>query len=100
MIALCSAGVETGLDVAQAFALSQLRKDQAEEPLPAGEVSDFVVPAVATDQAMELLGVNEVEELGKDELAGIHASRIRTNSGSWAGPNSNRSHPTNARSSP
>jgi hypothetical protein len=87
------AGVQTGFDVAQTLAPSQLREHQTDGLLPGGEVLDFVITAVAFDVAVKLLGMDQIEELGKDVLTGVHGNRIAVN---WLGadePAPNRSHP-------
>src|SRR5262245_17523445 len=80
MIKLACPGVETSLDVAQTFAPSQLRKDQADELLPAGEVLHFVIATIASNATAELLTMNTVEQLRKNVLTRIHGSRLAAKS--------------------
>jgi hypothetical protein len=76
VVELAVAGVETGFDVAQTFPPGQLREGQTDELVPAGELGDFAVAAVAGDAALELLGMNPIQELGEDLFSRIHARRV------------------------
>jgi hypothetical protein len=96
VIKLAGARVETSFDVAQTFAPGQLRKDQTNQLLPAGEMFDLVVAAITLDAALEHLWVNGIEELIQNELTGEHGSRIAARGARKGARNSSRSHSQNA----
>jgi len=100
VIALIAASIETGFDIAQAFAPGQLGKHQTDKLLPSGEVLDLVIATVALDAAAKLLWMDQIEQLGKDVLASEHDSRIAAKDSKTSRPNSSRSHPQIAFSTP
>ena len=71
---------QADFNVRQTFAQGDLGKAHGQELIPAREVADFVVAAIASHAAAELLGVNPLHELrenGFSEMhAGIWASKI------------------------
>jgi hypothetical protein len=64
--------IHAGGDVPQSLAPRQLGEDHADELLAAAEVTDTGLGVVATDQAVESLTMDEVENLGENEAAGVH----------------------------
>jgi len=77
---------QTNFDVAQALAIGQLRKGQAEKLIPAGEPMRFVIALMSLHDPAERLRMNPVHELGKNHFRRLHPARI-------TGPRSSRSHP-------
>ena len=96
VIALIGPGIETGFDVPQTFPPGQLGENQTHQLVPGREVFDFVIATITFDEAVKPFAMNQIENLGKDVLAAVHASRIGANPPSGHGPTSNRSHPTTA----
>ena len=64
--------IQTGCNVPQSLAPSQLGKYHADELLTAAEVADTRFGVVASDQSVERLTMDEIENLGEDEAAGVH----------------------------
>jgi hypothetical protein len=91
MIKLRTAGVEAGFDVAQTFPPGQLGEGHTDELLPTGEVVDFLVAGVAMNTALELLGVDLIQELGQNKTTGMHDSRLAARTRTARTPSSNRS---------
>ena len=86
---------QADLDVAQAFAVSQLRKRHYAELLGAGHRLDVTIAVVAIDDAMKSLPGQKVHELGEQRLAEIHRRLRRKQSpktASSAFRRSNRRH--------
>jgi hypothetical protein len=71
--------VQAGLDIAQAVPPSQLGKDHADELLAASEMASALRRAVSTRKAVECLPVDEVENLGQHETAGVHGRKACRN---------------------
>ncbi len=71
LVPLCA---QTGLNVAQTFAIGELRKRHAQILVQAGEGLDLVVAAIAGHASAECVQRQMVDKLRKDELAGVHAS--------------------------
>ena len=92
MIQLIGAGIETGFDVAQTLAPSQLGENQTNKQLPRREVLDFVIAAITFDATVKLLAMKQIQKLGKCVVAGVHSSRIAANRLFEDKPISNRSH--------
>jgi hypothetical protein len=64
--------IQTGGNISQSLAPSQLGEDHADELLAATEVTDTGFGVVASDQTVERLTMDEIENLGEDEAAGVH----------------------------
>jgi hypothetical protein len=77
VIKLRTEGCQTGLDVAQTFAPSQLVKRQHEELFVSGEFADAAVAVVTGDTFVELVFGEEVEELGEDSATFVHKVKNR-----------------------
>jgi len=75
-------GRQTGFDVAQAFAPSQLGKRQHEELFISGKFASAAVAVVTGDTLVELVFGQEVEELGEDSATFVHQVKNRRNAGS------------------
>lgn len=63
---------QADLDVAQAFAVSQLRKCHDAELLGTGHRLDVAIAVVAIDDAMKRLPGQKVHELSEQRLAEVH----------------------------
>ena len=74
-------GRQTGFDVTQAFAPSQLGKRQHEGRFVSGEFADTAVAVVTGDTLVELVFREEVEELGEDGATFVHKVENRKNAG-------------------
>src|SRR5262249_40851108 len=59
-----------------------------------GEVFDLVIAGVALNARMKVFAMDEIQELGQNELTGVRASRIAAASPFPPGSVSNPSHPT------
>jgi hypothetical protein len=68
--------VQTHFDVAQTFTPSQLRESQTNELVPTRELADFVVTAITSDAALELLRMNPVQKLRQNVFSTVHPERI------------------------
>ena len=82
---------QTGLDVAQALAIGQLRECQTQELIQTREVLDFVVAAIMLHAATKFVQRQKVHQLCKHRATGIHVPPSA--SGRWASEyrkNSNR----------
>ena len=91
---------QADLDVAQAFAVSQLRKRHYAELLGAGHRLDVTIAVVAIDDAMKSLPGQKVHELGEQRLAEVHRRLRRKRSQKIASSEirrSNRRHQKNLR---
>ena len=76
MIEQVVAGHQAIDGVAQAGAESQLGKGHAEELIPAGKLQSPGVGNMSMDQAIEMLRVNLIEELGEDGASLVHGPRV------------------------
>jgi hypothetical protein len=75
-------GPQAGLDVAQALAIGELRKSQAEKLIPAGETPQPVAGPEARHRAPELVLRHEIHQLRKHRAAFVHRPPLcRRNSG-------------------
>src|SRR5271157_624897 len=86
-------GAQTGLDIAQAFAIGELRKRHAQKLVPAGKTADLVVALIALDGTAKLVRRNEIHQLREHRLALIHGSqppRMWGKHGQMGRQNSNR----------
>jgi len=63
-----------GLDVSEAFAITELGKNHTEELVPAGKGFDLVVAPISFDALAELVAGQEIQELKKNGFAGVHVS--------------------------
>jgi hypothetical protein len=63
---------KTRFDVAQAAAISELSKGQAEELIPTREVFDVAIALVTIDADLELVARDEIQKLRKNGSAKIH----------------------------
>jgi hypothetical protein len=72
MIELGLLGAETSFDIAQAFAISELSKQQAKELIPTREFFDVAIALVSIDANLKLIGRKELHELREDASAKIH----------------------------
>jgi hypothetical protein len=63
---------KTGFDVAQAAAISELSKGQAEELIPTREVFDVAIALVTIDASLKLVTRDEIQKLRKNGSAKIH----------------------------
>ena len=72
VIELILARAQAGFNVPEAFPKGELAKSHAEKLIPAGEAFDFIIALITADAAAELLGVNEVGDLGKNHFSGMH----------------------------
>lgn len=65
-------GAQTGLDIAETFAIGELSEGQAKELIPTGEFFDVAIALVAIDANLKLVSGKEVQELREDGSAKIH----------------------------
>ena len=72
MIELRVLSAQTGFDVAQTGAASELRKGQAEELIPAREILDVTVALVSIDAKLKIVRRNELHELSENRLTQVH----------------------------
>lgn len=72
MIELGLLGAETSFDVAQAFAIGELRKQQAKELIPTRRFFDVAIALVAIDANLKRVGGNEFQELRENSSAKVH----------------------------
>jgi len=94
MIELLRARAQTGYDITEAFSIGQLAKRHANELAPTGKGFYLVVTLVTSHTAVKLLRVDQVGELGKNELSGIHPGSLAEKLLSENRvKNSSRSHP-------
>ena len=66
-------GAPAGFDVAQAFAVGQLREGQGEELIQAGAALNLALTVVALHAAVKLLDREQSHDLREDGAAGVHA---------------------------
>ena len=72
MIKLGLLGTETGLDIAETFAIGELSKDQTKELVPARKLFDVAIALVAIDANLKLVSGKELHELRENRSAQIH----------------------------
>jgi hypothetical protein len=63
---------QTGLDVAQAAAISQLREQQTKELIPTSEVFHVTIALVTIDANLKLVSGKEIQKLRENTAAKIH----------------------------
>jgi hypothetical protein len=68
--------VEAGRDVAQPISGSHLRENHAGELLSESEMADRDFRFVPLYDAVERLAVDQVENLGENEAAGVHGQKF------------------------
>jgi len=78
------------LDIAQRFAVGQLRKGHAKELIPAREAADPTVPAVATHAGIERPSGDPIHQLRKHDLSVVHQPLLERESGSTVRASSSR----------
>ena len=76
MIKCVGLGVEAGSDVAQSVPGSHLRENHASELLAASEMSNGERGLVPLYDAVECLAMNQIENLGDNEAAGVHGRKF------------------------
>ena len=69
-------GVEASSDVAQSISGSHLRENHAGELLSESKMADRDCGLVTLDYAVERLAVDQVENLGENEAAGVHGRKL------------------------
>jgi len=65
-------GIQAGGDIAQAFPPGQLRKGHGDELLAAAKVPDARLGSVPLNETIQGLAMKEIEDLRKNEAAGVH----------------------------
>jgi hypothetical protein len=88
---------QAGDNVAQALAVSELRKDHAQKLIPTGEGSDAMIASVSGNALAEFVNGKMVEKLREDGPPHVHAmpSKLAEHGGAAIG-NSNRLWPSSA----
>src|ERR1019366_7531249 len=76
-IKLAPHGSETGLNVAQAFAIGQLREGHGQILVPAGEAAQVRVATVTSNTLLEFLVGKVLNQLRENSAACVHASLFR-----------------------
>jgi hypothetical protein len=74
MVQFGRTGAQTGFDVAQTLAERQLSKGQAEKLVAAREAACPTIAPIATNAGVEFVTRQEVHQLGKHQLTGVHES--------------------------
>jgi len=78
MIQFGREGPETRLDVAQTFAIGQLRECQAEKLIPTREAARTAIATLSPHTGVEVVPRNEVHELSEHEFPEVHLSSSTT----------------------
>jgi hypothetical protein len=65
-------GAQTGFDIAETFAISQLREGQTQELIPAGEILHLAIAVVTIDAKLKLVGREQIHQLRENGSAKIH----------------------------
>jgi hypothetical protein len=81
---------QTHFDIAQAFAVGQLRESHAEELIEAGEGSQTIVSGVAMDTLLEVVSRQVIEYLREDAATGMHGPLLDARECGGGGPNLSR----------
>jgi hypothetical protein len=63
---------QTGLDVAQTFPISKLRKSQAKKLVPARKRLDLVMALILLDALAKFVSSKKIHQLGKYRFARVH----------------------------
>jgi hypothetical protein len=69
-------GAQTGLDIAQTFAVAELRKRHTQELVQARECLDVEVAAITGNASAELRVREQVHQLRKNGTAYVHAAIV------------------------
>jgi hypothetical protein len=96
VIPFSSQRAQTDFDIAQTFAVSQLRKGHAQKLVPAGKIRDLAIAVIALDAAAKLARGNKIHQLrenGSSRIHGRNPPRIREKHAWQANASSNRFHP-------
>src|SRR6185437_9962852 len=99
VIELCRMRAHTGLEVAQALAVGELRQGHRQELVAAREVLDVTIAVVLEHKPLESLPRQELHQLSEHEFAGAHGRSPRSRNleiRPWS--SSNRGHSGNATS--
>jgi hypothetical protein len=72
MVKFGGLGAQTGFDIAQTAAISELSEQQAKELVPTREVLHVTIALVAIDANLELVGREEIQKLRENTAAKIH----------------------------
>jgi len=72
MIKLGLLCTETGFDIAETLAISELSKGQTQELIPAREIFDVAIALVSIDANLKLVCREEIHELRENRSAKIH----------------------------
>jgi len=72
MVRLGLLGAQTGFNIAQAAAISELSEQQAKELIPTREILDVTIALVAIDANLKLVGGEEIQKLRENGSAKIH----------------------------
>jgi hypothetical protein len=93
MIQFGMKGPQTGLDVAETFAKSQLGEDHAEKLVVARKGSVAMVAPIPTDTGVERMARNEIHQLRENHAIEIHEAALSNTSGRFLYRSSNRKQP-------
>ena len=74
-------GGQTGFDVTETFAPSELGESEYEEVFVGGKFADEMIAVVTGDTLVELVLGEEVQELGEDGATFVHKVKNRRNAG-------------------
>ena len=66
--------IQADYNVSQALAIGELPKTHAKKLIPAGEIPNFVIPAVSAYTLVELIFGNQREQLSEYEPALKHCN--------------------------
>jgi cobyrinic acid a,c-diamide synthase len=77
VIELREHGTEAGLDVAQAFAIGQLREDHGQILIPTGEAAQVCIASVSDNAFLKFLVRHVLDELREDGATLVHAPLFR-----------------------
>jgi hypothetical protein len=72
VIELAADGAQARFDVAQALAVGQLGERHGEILIPAGQILQVAITRIAGDALLELLVREELDQLGKNCVPGVH----------------------------
>lgn len=84
-------GSQADDNIAQAFAIGELRKDHAQKLIPTGERLDAMIASVSRDALPEFSRGKMVEQLSENGSSAVHAiPSMLAENGKTADQNSNR----------
>jgi len=72
MVELMGLGGQTGFNIPETVAITELGETHTEELIPTGEGPDAVVPLVFGDEFTKLVAWNEIYNLSKHRASGCH----------------------------